>query len=438
MKVVKEFLKKTILALALVSFLLSNSFAQIDFADELQDTLEGLNNFQSQLRNPSNRAGSPVASKISSFLKSLNGAVNQPDAACDGKVKASVNRLNQAFIFLGKKTCSENRRANCVSGTLVSDLIDNTGLDFQDSEAVLDFFLADNDGDGVVDICSSDVDGDSVENRKDNCPFVSNPLQKDTNRNRIGDACDLFRCCDSIDPIDSDTCNKKTARSCREGEQVIIDCIGPIKKGDGTASGSGTVSFTAARGLFSHIGDPMSSSINLFQGDGSTPPAGDGTKGGDTGGSGTGTGDSMTEGGDTMAAETQEEFEQRLEEALNMSKIPSMEYGEDYDCDDFAGDLEEELEGQGFMSTFTATWTDDGSETVPGHALTDVHGPGGAVWVEPQTGEIVDLDEDGDGSVMASDGTHSDEFMAGEGMSQIEVYDDKAAAGKAGVPIDKE
>jgi hypothetical protein len=429
MKVLKEVLKKIVVVLVLISFLFSNSFAQVDFVDELQETLDGLNNFQSQLRNPSNRSGRPAASKISSFLMSLNSAVDLPGTACDGKIRSSVNRLNKAFTFLGKKTCSGNRRTNCISGELVSELIDNTGLDFLDREAVIDFFLADDDGDGVIDICSSDVDGDSVENRKDNCPFVSNPLQKDTNRNRIGDACDLFTCCDSIDPIDSDTCSRKTIKSCRQLEQVIIDCTGPIKKGDSTASGAGAISFTAARGLFSQIGDPVSSSINLFQGDGSTPPAGDGTTGGSTG-------DSMTQGGDTMAAETQEEFEQRLQEALNMSMVTSMEYGEDYDCDDFAGDLEQELEGQGFMSTFTAIWTDDGSETVPGHALTDVHGPGGVVWVEPQTGEIVDLDEDGDGNVMASDGTHSDEFMASEGMSQIEVYEDKAAAGKAGVPID--
>ena len=140
---------------------------------------------------------------------------------------------------------------------------------------------------------------------------------------------------------------------------------------------------------------------------------------------------------DTPVTESQDDFLDRLQKAVDMSKIPSMEYGDDYDCDDFAGDLEEELEGEGFHATFTAIWTDDGSDPVPGHALTDVHSPdGGIVWVEPQTGEIVDLDEDGDGKVMASDGTHSDEFMATEGMSQVEVYEDKASAGKAGVPID--
>jgi len=40
-----------------------------------------------------------------------------------------------------------------------------------------------------------DSDGDSILNNKDNCPYVYNPDQKDSNDNRIGDACDSNTFC---------------------------------------------------------------------------------------------------------------------------------------------------------------------------------------------------------------------------------------------------
>lgn len=52
----------------------------------------------------------------------------------------------------------------------------------------------DNDNDGDLDerVCitySLDGDGDGVPNGKDNCPFASNPDQKDTDGDGVGDAC---------------------------------------------------------------------------------------------------------------------------------------------------------------------------------------------------------------------------------------------------------
>ena len=417
MNKVKKLAFRVLLAMTLTVFVLNNVFATPEFITQIQDTVDDFNNFQAQLKNT--KGGRLVAAKINSFLKSVNGLANFPPELCERKVKSSVLKLNKAILLLDKKTCQGNRTVGCVPQDLVLGF-NPEHVNFQDKEELLNFFLTDSDDDGVIDLCVNDTDRDTISNKEDNCPYVSNKLQKDTNGNGIGDACDLFTCCD-FSGIDAtrDSCDKKTIRQCREEDRVIIDCTGALKKGDSTSSSGTTLtSFSVIREYLDVAGEPVSSKSLLFEGDSPTP----GT-------------DGMT--GDTTMAETDEEFERRLQEAINMSKVPSMEYGEDYDCDDFAGDLEQELEGQGFMATFTAIWTDDGSDSVPGHALTDVHAPSGMlVWVEPQTGEIVDLDEDGDGEVMASDGSHNEDFMATEGMSQIEVYEDKTSASMAGVPVD--
>ena len=123
-----------------------------------------------------------------------------------------------------------------------------------------------------------------------------------------------------------------------------------------------------------------------------------------------------------------------LQDAINMSTVPSMEYMASYDCDDFAEDLGMELQGQGFNTTFTALWMNNGMD---GHAVTDVHTTsGGIIWIEPQNGMLIDLDENMDGMVGYRDGVNSPTIMPTEGMSEIEVYMDRDAASMAGVPID--
>jgi len=49
------------------------------------------------------------------------------------------------------------------------------------------------DGNGIGDACekdSTDFDKDGIADSKDNCEFTSNPDQKDTDNDKIGDACD--------------------------------------------------------------------------------------------------------------------------------------------------------------------------------------------------------------------------------------------------------
>ena len=42
----------------------------------------------------------------------------------------------------------------------------------------------------IRDSCDTDDDNDGIVDEEDNCPVVSNPLQKDADGDEIGDACD--------------------------------------------------------------------------------------------------------------------------------------------------------------------------------------------------------------------------------------------------------
>jgi hypothetical protein len=432
---------KILVLLALVSFITTNAIAtpENDFFSGGQDALGDLSNTQLELGKASKNARS-IAKKISASIKRINSALNSPEPSCDRRLIPAINSCERAIGLLEKKSCAENTKKNCVP----EDIVDEFFLDLNEAVTkVGEILQTDNDGDGILDVCSDDPDGDGVGKRKDNCPLVSNPLQKDTNENGIGDSCDLFLCCDDIGAgFERESCTRDTINGCRENDGIIVDCIRPIqKRGQTNYNALNGETFPAIGGFrrevqsnydreFDYSLKPTTSSKSLFQGGGTTPPSGE------TGGDAGMTADDMASG-DTMNEESQEDFLSMLQEAVDMSMVQSMEYGEGYDCDDFANDLEQELGGGGFMATFTATWTDDGSDIVPGHALVDVHAPGGGIaWVEPQTGEIVDLDEDGDGNVMAVDGAHKDDFTPTEGMSQIEIYPDRAAAGMAGVPVD--
>lgn len=108
-----------------------------------------------------------------------------------------------------------------------------------------------------------------------------------------------------------------------------------------------------------------------------------------------------------------------------------------HDCDDFADELERNLTAAGYDATFTAIWCYDAAgNPTTAHAVTDVHTPDGSLlWIEPQTGQIINLDYDGDGKVEART-HHEKKKVLTDDSCEIEVYDSKTDAGNAGVPID--
>ena len=52
---------------------------------------------------------------------------------------------------------------------------------------------SDTDGDGKGDACDEDMDGDSVNNNVDNCPYVANAGQSDTDR-RLSQKHNFYDC----------------------------------------------------------------------------------------------------------------------------------------------------------------------------------------------------------------------------------------------------
>jgi hypothetical protein len=131
--------------------------------------------------------------------------------------------------------------------------------------------------------------------------------------------------------------------------------------------------------------------------------------------------------------------------------IKDKEYEEDtYDCDDFASDMEMALEALGYDATFTVVWEFEpnpdhswwnwlwtpANRVKSAHALTDVHTEDGIIFIEPQTGQVgVDMDYDNDGEVDYA--TNNAGYPATtDGNARIEVYDSRADAKAAGVPMD--
>ena len=524
-----------ILIFALISIMAVSAINESD-SDSIVEDLSVLINIQSELSTSASTRS--ISRIINSVIKRFQRALSRPGKSCVVRIKNSLAKLDKVADKLSNRSDFQNA---------LSDLKEKTAID--------------EDQNGVPDVCDEDSDKDGLAGKEDNCPLTNNPEQKDVDGNRIGDACDLFFCCeDSSLTTPLEECERKTIKSCRQEGNVVVGCLAPKTgrsngkldepissspiilnqvtgqniinfgtgappseimintgffpfnnsqavitgfndfncndlditftpppgfsggmfeigpAGNGFETGarntiqiSGDMSFTLTLSDFPttnpatgqpfnpQMGDQLGVSlftqdqvfVNSFfdvfadlDFDGGCRSPLESSSGGATSSSGgtaaTSSGAPNTSGGTSSGGTvttSSGSFVSMLQEAVNMSAVPGMTYmAGTYDCDDFAHELGMELQGQGFDTTFTAIWRNNGMN---GHAVTDVHTTsGGIIFVEPQNGMIINLDEDGDGMVGYRDGTHSDAVMLTEGMSEIEVYMDRDAAAMAGVPID--
>ncbi len=127
-------------------------------------------------------------------------------------------------------------------------------------------------------------------------------------------------------------------------------------------------------------------------------------------------------------------------EFVQQTGIPSRGYVTDsYDCDDFASDLEKAFEdvlpGAGTFTYIASDFDPATGNYKTAHAITDVHANGAVAWIEPQTGQPVNLDDDGDGMV-----TFALDFSgyptATDGGTFIAVFSSADAAVAAGLTLD--
>ena len=528
----KRNIKNIILVLlfALFTVVAVSALNQSD-VDLVDDSLSKLATTQLELQ--AVKGTSDISRIISLSEKLLTKAVSNPGTSCVAMLKTSLLKLDQAIDRLESRGCAKSKRKNCIQSTLADKVL----TDLQSATDSLKQITAlDGDGNKIPDICENDPDNDGLIGKKDNCPLTSNSNQLDADKNKVGDACQLFYCCETSSlTVPLSECEKKTAESCSESGGIVIGGI-PAHKPRGLRNKTTTLRnnidfgelsmVTVSTGFF-----PFESSQNVlntfntlgcsdiditftqpvgfsggllevgpaannfetgprtsiqFDGDMSSTitvnnyPTTDPVSGqpfnpsmGDviglslftdsavfldsifhifvdtskvcvsaptsSGGASSSSGGTSGGGVVVVASSSSGDFNSMLQGALTMSTVPVTQGGMQYvvgthDCDDFANELERELDGQGFDASFTLIWRDNGME---GHAVTDVHPPGGeTIFIEPQDGTIIPLDEDGDGMVGFRDGVHSDAIMNTEGMSEIEVYMDQDSAVMAGVTLD--
>ncbi|MCP3868411.1 MAG: hypothetical protein GY703_10010 [Gammaproteobacteria bacterium] len=88
---------------------------------------------------------------------------------------------------------AQKNYGNDETGDLCDADDDNDGFpDILDAFPLNENEWNDNDTDGIGDNSDPDDDNDSILDNNDNCPFISNHNQADSNGNGVGNVCDMF------------------------------------------------------------------------------------------------------------------------------------------------------------------------------------------------------------------------------------------------------
>ncbi|MEK6792557.1 MAG: hypothetical protein AABX95_01955, partial [Nanoarchaeota archaeon] len=139
------------------------------------------------------------------------------------------------------------------------------------------------------------------------------------------------------------------------------------------------------------------------------------------------------------AEQSQSSFVISLTNDIALSNITSRTYSTTtYDCDDFADDMEQWLEGLGYNVTYAqfVKYAENTTTVDYAHAIINVCLPDGStIWIEPQTGKIINLDFNGDGKVEVNiNKPYKKGYYPTDDNVKVYVYDNAAFAAANGAP----